>query len=49
MGVTEDTIVNWEKDRTFPSKKWIEQLGQYFGVSERSFSKFKPMDKKKQE
>ena len=41
IGVTGDTIVNWEKDRTFPSKKWIKLLAKCFGVRERSFSKYK--------
>jgi DNA-binding XRE family transcriptional regulator len=40
IGVTGDTIVNWEKDRTFPSKTWIKLLTQYFGVREKSFLRY---------
>jgi DNA-binding XRE family transcriptional regulator len=39
IGVTENTVVNWEKDRTLPSKKWTKLLGRYMGVRESRLEK----------
>jgi hypothetical protein len=41
LGVTGGTICNWEKDRTFPAKKWVKLLARYFGVKEKSFLRYR--------
>lgn len=33
LGVSKDTLGNWEKGKTFPSVKNIEKICQYYGVS----------------
>ena len=36
IGVSETTVVNWEKDRAKPGRKHISKFANFFGVKDKA-------------
>ncbi len=41
IGVTEDCITNWEKNRSFPQKRYTKVIVQFLGISTEQYEVLK--------